>query len=97
MSDIMLFIRQFLHDSWQFFQLKIPGTNITFAILLIGLGLFNVGFSVLNLLLGVSMPSLGDFVKSRDNYNKSRSGRGDYGAGHSTSFVVSPEREHDER
>lgn len=91
----MLFIRQFLHDSWQFFQLTIPGTHITFAMLLIGLGLFEVGFSVLSLLLGVHMPGLGGFINSRERYNDAKGAQ--YGGGHSTRFVVSPEREHDER
>lgn len=99
MSDILLFIRQFLTDSWKFFQICIPGTNITFAMLLIGLGLFNVGFSVLGLLLGVSLPNLGDFMKSRERYNDAstvRKGRA-YSASRSTRYLVSPERANDER
>ena len=100
MSDILLFIRQFLSDSWQFFQITIPGTSITFAMLLIGIGLINVGFSVLGLLLGLSLPSLGDFAESRGRYKDVMSARGRGQArlpAHSTRYRVSPERAHDER
>lgn len=100
MSDILFFIRQFLSDSWQFFQIQIPGTHITFAMLLIGLGLFNVGFSVLGLLLGISLPNLGDFVESRGKYKDALSAHGRGQArlpSHTTRYRVSPERVNDER
>ena len=100
MADILSFIKQFLSDSWQFFQIAIPGTSITFAMLLIGLGLFNVGFSVLSLLLGVSLPNLGAFAASR---GKAKDALAAHGRGqarhpsHTTRYRVSPERANDER
>ena len=100
MSDILLFIKQFLADSWQFFQINIPGTTITFAMLLIALGLFNVGFSVLSLLLGVSLPNLGDFAESRGRYKDSLAAHGRGQArlsSHATRYRVSPERANDQR
>ena len=99
MSDILLFIRQFIADSWKFFQITIPGTHITFAMLLIGLGFVNVGFTVLNLLLGLSFPSLGDFFESRGRAKDAMSahGIGQARLSGSTSYRVAPEREHDTR
>lgn len=98
MSDIILFIRQFLADSWRFFQINIPGTNVSFAMLLVGIGLFNVGFSVLSLLLGVHLPEIGGFIDSRRRYNNARGNRRQYGnPSHTTTLVVSPERANDER
>jgi len=96
----MLFIRQLLSDSWQFFQIEIPGTHITFAMLLIGIGLFNVGFSVLGLLLGVSLPNLGDFLESRGRLKDIQSSRGEGQArlrSYNPRYRVSPERANDER
>lgn len=100
MSDILLFIRQFLSDSWRFFQITIPGTSITFAMLLIGLGLVNVGFSVLGLLLGISLPNLGDFAEARGRYKDSLTAHGRGQARlprYATRYRVSPERANDER
>lgn len=89
-----MFIRQFLHDSWQFFQIQIPGTNITFAVLAICLALFNIGFSVLSMLLGVSLPNLGDVVKSKERFDKAK---GQYGNARATRYHETPGRELDVR
>ncbi len=52
MSDLMACIRMFISNAWKFFQVNVPGTNFSFAVLTIGLLLVPVSLSFLSLALG---------------------------------------------
>lgn len=48
----MACIRMFISNAWKFFQVNVPGTNFSFAVLTIGLLLVPVSLSFLSLALG---------------------------------------------
>mgnify|MGYP007088303323 CR=1 FL=1 len=58
MSDLMAGIRMFLSSAWKFFQIDVPGTNFSFAVLTIGLLLVPVSLSFLSLALGFPVGSV---------------------------------------
>lgn len=58
MSDLMSAIRMFLSNAWKFFQIDVPGTNFSFAVLTIGLLLVPVSLSFLSLALGFPVGSV---------------------------------------
>lgn len=47
----MSFLRLIFTESWKFFQIQIPGLNISFGGLAIGLLLVDLGFNVLQWIL----------------------------------------------
>lgn len=59
-NDLMIGISSFLTNSWRFFtDTTIPGTNITFAVLALGLALVPVGFQFLSIMTGHNIGETG--------------------------------------
>lgn len=52
--ELVQAIGSFLHMSWGFFKLEVPGTNFTFAALFVGLFLAGLGLDLLSMMVGVS-------------------------------------------
>lgn len=52
MSDLLDAIGMLLGNAWKFFQIKVPGTGFSFAVLAVGLLLVPVSLSFLSLILG---------------------------------------------
>jgi hypothetical protein len=48
----MAAIKMLLSNSWKFFQIKVPGTGFSFAVLAVGLLLVPISLSFLSLVLG---------------------------------------------
>lgn len=74
----------FISNAWKFFQVTVPGTNFTFAVLTVGLLLVPVSLSFLSLALGFP-------VGSADNASASFGTRG------SKKYKVSAARKNDVR
>lgn len=56
MSDLLSGITSLLEHGWKFFtQTTVPGTDISFAVLTIGLALVSVAFRFLSIMLGHSI------------------------------------------
>lgn len=59
-ADLMTAISGFLSNSWRVFtETTIPGTNITFAVLALGLALVPVGFQFLSIMTGHNIGETG--------------------------------------
>lgn len=58
MSDLMSGIRMFISNAWKFFQIDVPGTNFSFAVLAVGLLLVPISLSFLSLALGFPVGSV---------------------------------------
>lgn len=52
MSELMAAIKMLLSNSWKFFQIKVPGTGFSFAVLAVCLLLVPISLSFLSLILG---------------------------------------------
>lgn len=52
MSELMVAIKMLLSNGWKFFQIKVPGTGFSFAVLAVGLLLVPISLSFLSLILG---------------------------------------------
>ena len=56
MSDLLSSIEMVLKNGWKFFtQTDVPGTNISFAVLAVGLALVPVCFRFLSIMMGHSI------------------------------------------
>lgn len=62
MSDnLMSAISGFLSNAWSFFtETNIPGTEISFAVLFIGLALIPIGFQFLSIMVGHNIGETGE-------------------------------------
>lgn len=86
-------IKSLLENGWKFFtQTDVPGTNISFAVLTIGLALISVGFRFLSIMLGHNIGEA-DF-SALDRLHLPGTG---YGASGSSRYRISPGRQLDVR
>lgn len=84
-EDLKIAISGFLSNAWRIFsEIKIPGTEISFAVLFIGLALIPIGFQLLSIALGHSIGESDD------------DGSG-YGTRSSKKAKISDERKNDVR
>ena len=75
MSDILLGVRGLLRLSWQFLMHTfIPGTNIAFGVLFVGLCLIDLGFKFLSLVVGHSIGDISTLVGNTRSLSRGTSG-----------------------
>lgn len=56
MSDIMVAIKGFLSMAWNFLMhTYIPGTDIAFGVMFVGIAMIGIGFRFLSLAIGVNV------------------------------------------
>ena len=92
MTDLLLCIEGILSGGWDLLKsINIPGTEITFAMLFVGLAFISGGFTLLSLALGVSLGI------PNSSWFGSGSHDGSYSARGSRRFKISAERRNDER
>lgn len=84
-EDLKIAISGFLSNAWRIFsEIKIPGTEISFAVLFIGLALIPIGFQLLSIALG-------------HNVGESDDDGSGYGTRSSKKAKISDERKNDVR
>lgn len=87
MSNIMEAIKGFLSMTWNFLMhTYIPGTDIAFGVMFVGLAMIGIGFRFLSLAIGYNIGDVGGFP-----------GVESYGAAGSHKYKVSEGRKHDVR
>lgn len=87
MSDIMEGIKGFLSATWNFLMhTYIPGTEIAFGVMFVGLAMIGIGFRFLSLAVGHNVGEIGGFP-----------GAASYGASGSHQYKVSDGRKNDTR
>ena len=87
MSNIMVAIKGFLSMTWNFLMhTYIPGTDIAFGVMFVGIAMIGIGFRFLSLAIGHNIGEVGGF-----------SGIASYGAVGSKRYNVSDKRKSDAR
>lgn len=90
MSDIMDGIKGFLSMTWNFLMhTYIPGTELAFGVLFVGLAMIGIGFRFLSLAVGVNIGDVGGF-SAIGSFVK-------YGAAGSSKHRISSNRKNDTR
>lgn len=60
-NDLLTAVTSFLSGAWHFFtDVTIPGTNITFAVMALGLAIVPIGFQFLSLMAGHNIGETGE-------------------------------------
>ena len=87
MSNIMVAIKGFLSMTWNFLMhTYIPGTDIAFGVMFVGIAMIGIGFRFLSLAIGHNIGEVGGF-----------SGIASYGSTSSSHYRVSDKRKSDAR
>ena len=67
--QVLEFIRWFIDASWDFFKIKVPGFDFTFAALFVGLFLASLGLRFLFMVLGLGASSR-DITTVAEKFNE---------------------------